>query len=193
MDPFPDQHQLVSDLVVYSFLSYLLVSDPDWRMKRARVEFPSKPGTHTTFWMSDPKNATILPVDSVRQALRSANNLFADVPVTTVFRELRLPRGSKLIVADGKVTIASPTMTIVVTVELSSMLGGIPKQKTPQSPIEITETGGRYMLHFTRISFRSEVARLRSRDPEMDAYRAWFDRMVAGAREWFKPSGSGLR
>jgi hypothetical protein len=177
--------------MVYSFLGYLLSTEPDWRMKTQIYEFPSMPGSHQYFRLSDPAGSTQFDFASLQTKLRGAGNVFAGRSIDTVHSHLQFPPNTKVTIEKGAVTIASPPATIRFSVQPGPIIGGIPKF-APGGGLEITEQGSGQRLYLVTMLLSLTVSRIHSQNHEISAYREWFDRIVSGARDWFRPVGANL-
>lgn len=200
-DAFDEDDKLARDLASFSLLNFIAFREPDWQLKRTTVTFPAFGGAHQFFKLpSDPKKAQVLFERDLRAVLRSGNNLFAEGPLLGLAASVgvRLPKNTKVRLEEEKdnhrttLVISAPVVTIRFAIQMASMIGGIPR-RLPDGSYTIDHQGGRFALHLTRIEVSAAFAAYRAHDPQVTAYRAWYQRLAGGARDWFASDAEKAR
>ena len=192
-----DAPKVARDLGVLSIISYLLQEQPDWQLD-AR-SFKTSTGT-VTQWvgLSPPEECSSVSVETIREKLRAAGNIFAETENITFGRPtICLPPHAVLDLTQNSVSVRSRVCGIIFTLQepFSSMMGVDPHElaaaKANGQPVTATvptlsDGSPRYRTVDIAARATVEFAGLRAQDRDLAKYQDWARRVTEGVKTRFE-------
>jgi hypothetical protein len=175
---------LISDLAVYSLVSFLGAQESDWQMRR--VEYKSNPlGTmFIAQSVSKDVECRIYSETELKSLLKATGNTFAEA-FHLLSGRLCLPPKSTLDISRSSVSIRNPICQISWNLELPGGIFYVEPESGGQVPML---PNGRYRYETQPFGFAIEAVTfaLRAQSQQASRYREWLTRVAADTHEWFE-------
>jgi hypothetical protein len=180
-----DRVKLTNDLLLYSVLGYFGYEQFDWQLDRI-VLTGSTFGQETRMQrLSTAGECAAYPPNELARLLRQAGNLFSGHPQSIIGGALCLPPHSILTVTSDQIEIANSFCNVLFKVRpTGSTSFTVPGLRG--EVVQLPTGGSRYETRLTGLEVTIDYHGLRAQHKQLSKYRAWAERVVAGATIWFE-------
>jgi hypothetical protein len=191
-----DAPKIARDLAIVSFLAYLAEEQPDWQLQV--VSYRTTFGTSIQ-WRPLSKDAERTRVDAatIRQSLKTAGNLFADIGRLGMRDMFDLPPGSTVQISSNSVRLVSPTVQVEFEIQepfhsMHSMdprevISSVQRQVPIQANMPLLDDGKTPQYQNVTLGIRTSVSfsALHAQSGDLPKYQAWTKRLIDGVQARF--------
>jgi hypothetical protein len=187
-----DPEKSTRDILLFSLVAYLQVRQQDWQKEQERYITSS---STITMWKnksnaSNASECTKVSEDNVRQMLKKAGNIFADVkpiPLIVNLPYFCLPPQSSILIEESSVTLRNPfcTITFLVPQPFIEMTTMLPGSRTADVPL-LPNGKPRFETRVMGLRVIRKTSGLMAQHQDFSKYEEWSKAIVDGARAWFE-------
>jgi hypothetical protein len=179
---------LAMDLTMFSLLYMIGTQEFDWQLKKN--VYQDEYGTVSNLQaLSPPEQCTKFSVESLKSILSVSGNMFSGAPLTPI-SSICLPPDTTMTLTTGALIISNPYCQLSFRPGFVGM--DMMNPEHPQGPADLNpkleDNGGQFVSVMVRLDVETRFLRLRSQSSRMPDYRAWCDRLIRDAQQWWNPA-----
>jgi hypothetical protein len=165
-------------------LGYLGHEQFDWQLDRFALS--GQTYGQETQWQRQSKagDCTEIPTDKLAKLLSAAGNQFSANALLIVGGVLCLPPKSIVTVAGDQIEITNSFCDIVFKTRQTGSVSYM-RPLSGGEVVSLPNGGARYETRLTGLEVTTTYHALRAQNRQLPEYRAWAERVVAGAAIWF--------
>jgi hypothetical protein len=176
---------LATDLTMFSLLYMIGTQEFDWQLRKVIYQDENiKMGTAQG--LSPPSQCTKFSADSIRAILAKSDNKFARAPLSPI-SNICLPPETTMGVLDGALLLQNPYCRISFRPQFVGMSSFHPDN--PSGPQDLnpslSDKQPQYLTVYARLDIETRFFALRAQSTNMAKYRAWANRIVSDAEDWW--------
>lgn len=180
-----DPVKVMKDLMMYSFIGFLLSAESDW--KRNSTRFVNMHRTSLRVRSDQKEDDAFISKEEIYKLMASQNNIYSHVDYDLVITHgLFLPPQSHIALSDASFAITNPFCTMSFQLEDSgSVWFGEPGSNIAHAetyPDGSPKHQTRYFNINVSIVYKGE----RAQNKNMKEYKKWANTLVVNAKNWFE-------
>jgi hypothetical protein len=178
-----DRRKVASDLALFSTMAFFGHLERDWQWSYKKYNSPAL-GFSRIIPLSKPSECSKVGEEELRSKLRSAGNVFANVPVSLTMNDVCLPPGTIVQVSPTALVLRNPVFQIVLEIEDPGGVNFVQPDGNAEVP-KLPDGRPRFENHLRGLNIEITFLALRAYHPHRERYEEWSKRLVERLTRWY--------
>lgn len=181
-----DSGPLVTDLAVFSLVSFLGAEEFDWQLRKTVYQGKSAGDLVEAAPVSSDHDCTYVTKQDLVDKLKSAGNAFAGAHLLVAGGRLCLPPGSGVDISRESVVLRNPAFRISFSMSPALSVSNMRPDTGGDVPVLADGTTPQFETRWVGIKIETVFFALRSQQRASPKYKEWVTRVITGLRVWYE-------